>query len=597
MKCFTADFETTADIFDCRVWAYAISEIGNPENFLYGNSLDQFMEWCANPLRNYKVFFHNLKFDGSFILSWLLTHGFEYISDKKDRYTGSFTALITDMGQFYSIEVYFRVKGKRVNKVTFLDSLKIFPNFSVERVAEGFNLPIRKLKIDYREKRPIGHELTKEEIDYIRNDVEIMSRALSVMFDEGLTKMTIASDAFNNYKDFLPAFRQVFPILDKETDKDIRKAYKGGFTYASPKYAGKQIEKGITLDVNSLYPSMMMYKTMPYGKPERFQGKYKKNTIYPLYIQSLTCIFEIKKDKIPSIQIKKSLMFKENEYLESSNGEPVELFLTNPDLELFFKQYNVDVISYNGGFMFKKVNGIFYDYINYWTEEKIRAGKEGNAPKRQIAKLMLNSLYGRFGLAPVSRRKEPYLDEEGIVRFTMTQPEERESIYIPVACFITAYARVKTILTSQAIRDYSEKKYDKDAYLYSDTDSIHCTLNKDDLTELNDIIEIDDYKLGAWAHESDFTRAIFLRQKCYIEEINGKVKVTVAGLPQFLAPIINFDNFKEGFTTENLTEEDLIKLAKENGATDGEVEKVHHKLNYKYVKGGVVLCDTGFTIK
>ena len=57
MKCFTADFETTTDENDCRVWAYAISEIGNPDNFIYGNNLDDFMEFCANPKENYKIYF------------------------------------------------------------------------------------------------------------------------------------------------------------------------------------------------------------------------------------------------------------------------------------------------------------------------------------------------------------------------------------------------------------------------------------------------------------------------------------------------------------------------------------------------------------
>ena len=54
MKKFTADFETTTDPNDCRVWAYAISEIGNLDNFQYGNSLDDFMAFCANKKENYK---------------------------------------------------------------------------------------------------------------------------------------------------------------------------------------------------------------------------------------------------------------------------------------------------------------------------------------------------------------------------------------------------------------------------------------------------------------------------------------------------------------------------------------------------------------
>jgi len=176
-------------------------------------------------------------------------------------------------------------------------------------------------------------------------------------------------------------------------------------------------------------------------------------------------------------------------------------------------------------------------------------------------------------------------------------PEEtRKGCYIPAACFITAYGRDKTIRTSQAIRDYTTKKYGKDGYFYSDTDSIHSSLTDEDLEELKDILDIDDYKLGAWAKEAEFTRAIYIRQKCYIEEIEGTVSVTVAGLPDYLAATINFDNFKRGFSTGKMTHEDLIKLAMENGATEEEIKKVHHKLTFTYVKGGVILTDTGFTI-
>lgn len=75
------------------------------------------------------------------------------------------------------------------------------------------------------------------------------------------------------------------------------------------------------------------------------------------------------------------------------------------------------------------------------------------------------------------------------------------------------------------------------------------------------------------------------------------MNVTVAGLPKYLAPIINFNNFKRGFSTGKMTQQDLINLARENGATEEEIKRVHHKLTYHYVKGGVILEDTDFTIK
>lgn len=136
-----------------------------------------------------------------------------------------------------------------------------------------------------------------------------------------------------------------------------------------------------------------------------------------------------------------------------------------------------------------------------------------------------------------------------------------------------------------------------DKYWYSDTDSIKCGLTNEDLEELKDVIEIDDYKLGAWALEEHFTRFLGLRQKCYITEVNGKVHVTVAGLPHYLAPLITFENFRKGFTTAGMTLQTMQEQARINGATEEEINKIHHKLRYTYVSGGVVLEDTDFTIK
>ena len=56
---------------------------------------------------------------------------------------------------------------------------------------------------------------------------------------------------------------------------------------------------------------------------------------------------------------------------------------------------------------------------------------------------MLNSLYGKFGLNPDVRSKYPYLNEDGIVKYALYDAEIRDSIYIPVASFITSYARYK----------------------------------------------------------------------------------------------------------------------------------------------------------
>ena len=598
-RCFSADFETTTDENDCRVWAYALCNIDDPTDFRYGNSIEDFIKFCADPKINYKLWFHNLKFDSSYVLSFLLSNGYTWISDRKEKADKTFTTLISSLGQYYNVTIYFKVKGHHTNKVEIYDSLKIFPNFSVERVAEAFKMPIRKLELDYHTKREKGHILTKEEVDYIRNDVEIMARALREMFSRGLTKMTIASDAINDYKEnHIKDFRRKFPKLPKAMDEDIRSAYRGGFTYANEVWREKKIGKGLILDVNSLYPSCMHSPYMlPFGMPLFFEGEYQEDKAYPLYVQNFTAIFELKEGKIPSIQIRNNLSFIANEYVTSSKGKPISLYLTRPDFELFKEQYNIIDIKYHGGWKFMGAMGLFDSYIDYWTEQKIKAGKEGNAPQRAIAKLQLNSLYGKFGSSGKGREKSPFLGSDGKLKFVTEEIKERETVYVPVAAYVTAYGRMRTIKTSQAIKDYTKEKYGEDRYYYSDTDSIHAGITDEDLEVLKDIIKVDDFKLGYWAKEGEFTRAIYIRQKCYVEEIDGKLDVTVAGLPKYLAPLITFENFKRGFTTEGLTQMEMVKLASKNGATEEEIKKLHPKLTYKYVKGGVILADTDFTIK
>lgn len=390
--CFSADFETTTDKNDCRVWAYALSNIQNPKEFYYGNSIQGLMDFCKGK-ENYTLYFFNLKFDGCFIISWLLNNGYTRINSPKERKTKTFTTLITDRGAFYAIEIYFEIKGHRSNKVKIIDAMKIFPNFSVERLAESFGLPISKLELDYREKREIGHELTEHEIEYIKNDVEIVAWALKAMFEKGLTHMTIASNAMQDFRKRCKFFKQFFPQLNEKTDKSIRASYRGGFTYLSDKYIAKEQGAGITLDVNSLYPSVMKFMPMPISSPIYYEGKYEEDKLHPLYVQRLTCRFNIKPNKIPCVQIKNSMSFIPNEYLTTSGDELVTLTLTRPDLELFLEQYNVKELTYEYGWKFKSAEHVFDNYIDYWTEEKITAGKEGNKGRRQIAKLMLNSLY------------------------------------------------------------------------------------------------------------------------------------------------------------------------------------------------------------
>lgn len=541
---YVADFETIVDVNDCRVWAWAISNDKNKIEF--GNSIETFIDYIKK-LNKSTIYFHNLKFDGEFILSYILKQGFKY---DKDLNKNTFNTLISDMNQFYCINL--NIEG---TEIKLLDSLKILP-FKVEEISKAFNLPMKKLNIDYKEKREIGHVLTEEEIEYIKNDVLIVVEAIKILHNQSLKKMTTASNALSDYKKIMGRkFDYYFPI--PENDKYIRKSYKGGFTYVNPEFKEKILKDGIVLDVNSLYPSVMYEKFLPYGEPVYYTGKYEKDGIYNLYVCHILVDFELKEGYIPTIQIKNNLSFISNEYLTSSNGEIVDLYLTNIDLELMMEHYEILYIKYIDGFKYKSSDKIFKQYIDKWISIKNNATIEENKPMRTLAKLMLNSLYGKFAVNPEVYSKIPYIEDE-IVKYRLTEPEQRKPLYIAIGSFITAYSREKTIRSAQCL---------KERFIYADTDSLHL-LGSEKPNEL----EIDDVKLGAWKLESRFTKAKFLRQKCYLEEINDEINIKCAGMPPACYPYVNFENFKYGTCFPG-------------------------KLRQAHVKGGIVLVDTDFTIK
>lgn len=601
------DFETTSAERKkvdgtSQVWACGLCEVGNPENTVILKTMKEFLEWCEKRPDNDKVYFHNLRFDGNFIVQYLLRTGYKFAGTPQEKETRSFTTMISDKGLWYQIEVFFLIKGKKVKKVTIQDSLKLIP-LSVRAIAKSFQLPIRKGSIDYgaHDFLPEGSPLTPDEEEYLLHDIQIVEHAVNFFKNQGLTKMTIGSCALEEFKKLISKkwFKMYFP--PPFYDADVRKAYKGGFTYLNPKFKNKTLKNMVILDVNSLYPSVMRGcdgEILPYGTPIFYKGKYEKDELYPLYIQKIRCGFKLKPDKIPTIQIKHSMYYQGNQYLTSSDGDRPTLYLTSVDLELFFEQYDVFEPEFLSGWKFKGINAgaIFGDYVDKWSEVKIKSKEEGNHGMYLISKLFLNSLYGKFGSAVTLQSKEPYLDEEGKIHFRKSKEETKEGVYIAMACFITAYSRLKTISAAQKITDEYNAGKSKIQFVYADTDSLHCVSHDHSLPEC---LDIHSTKLGAWDHEANAVKAKFLRQKCYMEkhiisekaynkamadedtikELYSKegdqyfyTKITVAGMPEGCYSKVTFENFKIGASYPG-------------------------KLAHRTVQGGVVLEEIDFTIK
>lgn len=564
---YTADFETTTDPETAHVWAWESCVVGNPDNFCRGIDIESFIEYCS--LEDRIIYFHNLKFDSSYILSYLLTHGYSW-SNKRTLNKHEFSTLISNMGQFYSVTVCF---GDTTT--TFYDSLKLI-RLSVEQIAKAYGLTFRKLEIDYDKPRPKGYIPTDEEWEYQHADVAIMSQALHILFTEGLTKITQGSNALYDYKEIIGKknFKRWFPVLATEIDAFCRKSYKGGATQVHKIFANQEIADGITLDVNSMYPWAMYEMFLPFGEPIYYTGKYRQDKLYPLYIQKLSCSFELKEGYIPTIQLKHSGLFRGTDFLESSDGNIVELTLTSVDLKLFLDHYNVYNVSWIGGYKFMQSKNMFKEYIDKWYAIKAQATKDGNKGLRQIAKDMMNSLSGKFGLRPEVQEKIPYYDEK--LRFKLGEVEQRDSIYVPVVSFITSYGRDKALRSAQ-------KNYDR--FIYMDTDSLHLAG-----TELPTNLDIDSTKLGWWDLERVWVRGYFIRAKTYIEEesvsretmesmvqeekaepwqfyeVDGDTRIlniTCAGMPKQCYKYVTYDNFRPS----NWFDGKLMPVMTKNGIT------------------------------
>lgn len=534
---FTADFETILDGNYCRVWSWAIASIAQEKVIARGINIYSFLRQCYN-LTKPTIYFHNLKFDGYYLMYLLLEYGFKPVSGNTPKEDGTFTALITRNLTYYRIMVRFN--GGQI--VTFCDSLKIIM-LPVKTIAKIYKLPVQKGEIDYKKYRPIGYEPDEKEWEYQDNDVLIMAHALKVVFEEGLTKLTMGSNSLNDairtcfkkHKDY----REFYPVLDETVDSVIREAYFGGWVYVNPKYKGKYIGKGMVYDVNSMYPARVSNDFLPYGLPVEFEGKPEFKTSYPYYIVMITVSWELKKGHFPTQRIKHNIGYKTRDYYNVAHM--ITIAVTNFDLELLYKHYNITYIEYHRGYYFKVAKGHFKPFIDKWMKQK----EVDTGGKRDIDKRMMNGFTGKMATRMSSIPAVPYIDEDKIMKFKPGDEDIITPQYTAYTVFITSICRYNISEIAQSLGD---------RFVYTDTDSVHI-LGWEYAKELDG--KIHESKLGYYKLEEKFVMAKYLRPKCYIEKIADgkggyKYNIRVSGLRENAYKYVNMANFKIGFSVDDV---------------------------------------------
>lgn len=642
---YACDFETTVyEGQDCtEVWASACVKF-NTEDVKIFHSIDELYEYLISLDTNVCAYFHNLKFDGAFWLSFLLTKlkykqaykklneegtSIKWIDESKMP-NNSFRYSISDMGQWYQIII------KHNNKIIEIrDSLKLLP-FSIKRIGESFGTKHKKLDMEYAGFRYAGCTITDEEKSYIANDVLVLKEALEILFQEGHSKLTIGSCCLDEYKQIYgkKAYEEDMPNLYRiPLDKDkfgsesvgeyVRKSYRGGWCYLVKGKENRVFNNGTTADVNSLYPSMMSSESknkFPVGTPKFWKGNYVPKEalwITSYYFIRFTTRFYLKKGKLPFVQIKNKTIYRGTESLETSDfydpktkkyymkyvdnagvehDTKVTLTMTMTDFELFTEHYNLVDFEILDGCYFESVVGLFDEYMEKYKKIKL----ESKGALRELAKLFLNNLYGKMASNTSSSFKVAYVKEDGSVGFYVVVEHDKNPGYIPIGSAITSYARNFTIRAAQKnFHGVNER-----GFIYADTDSIHCDLSPEEIVG----IKVDDKQFCCWKLESCWDIAIFARQKTYIEHIvkenlkpidNPYYNLRCAGMPDKCKDL--FVASMTGIKPKNYDElPDNQKIFVDTKRTIQDFKKgliVPGKLRPITIKGGVLLVDTTYEMR
>lgn len=543
--------------------SYYLKDYNNPDEMIKACIL----ELCRFKFNYHKIYIHNFaNFDGIFLL--------KNLTDLSNDVN-----VIINNGKLISIEFKFKKEHwKNPMVLSFRDSYQILPA-SLRNLAKSFDVTTQKtifpynfvnnpnLDLLYIGKVPAyAHfvnltydeyllyceqfknkqwSLHDESIKYCLEDCKALHEVISKFnsFYFKLFKLninegpTISSHAFKLYRSkFMPM--NLIPMVYGDEYDFIKISYTGGSTdMFIPTNSNGELIYGY--DVNSLYPYIMKNCLMPVGEKIYFDGDIRK--INPDAFGFFYCEVEAPKNLLhPIIQL----------HVKTKGGlrtlAPTGTFhvvIFSPEMDNAIKL----------GYKFKILKGYTYNskiiFSNYVENlYKIRSEYSKDHPMNYIAKLFLNSLYGRFGMKDIfdttllldadkygeytdNIDSKPYfindiikLNNKFLIKFedkVKSYNNLEYNVNVAIASAITSYAR---IYMSQF------KNNSKIKLFYTDTDSIFTNLNPNKMNNIFPGI-VNNKELGKLKLESVSKKVIFLAPKCYaLQTVEDKFMYKVKGL-------------------------------------------------------------------
>lgn len=573
-KIYFADLEcVTKETEYFKVYNKTTIHFGYIENaqkdsgFLF-KTLGELFSWFNHNRKKQHIiiYFHNLGFDGSYILSFLDSlkkhRALNSVNRKQPVPTITFTKKDSHI---YSIKVWNPIYETLIEfRCSWV--LLTMPLKQMGKIIGLEKMDVDTIHVEYQKNL---HDYPQEFKDYCIRDVKVLKRGfihfyklfkdynmdllegftISQLSYQNLLYNVLIDHNLNYNNELCEQAMDEFIHIDKPSYEIGKNFYRGGFTQfvnlGEGIYKIDCSKNGVKIDINSSYPYAMT-KLLPYGQIHNLKDEPLPHTPHLKY-------YEIKIHKSRSIFKQINTMYNwakhTNDYvylddISSSYIYKEEYVQELEDCVAYYFEEELEVM--------KKYNYIEYEVLNtYWFHAECWAKKwvqtlyqikaDPNTPKalKQVVKLMLNSAYGKFGQNPLQdeyyavkdkETKQKLLNQEDgeyhywdtqepfehfqLVKRKKTSIDDDQKIkHIWVASTITSYARIHLLKTLYHIG--------VEYFVYCDTDSL---ILKDPM--IWEVLPfLDETQLGKWKDESQENGGInevwILGKKCYVVFYNN----------------------------------------------------------------------------